>query len=55
MRIIFVPFCLCLRLLGFMVQVLGEEAVSTINEISETKDLRDTEVDLLFVFKTAAE
>ena len=38
-----------------MIQVLDEEAVSTIDEISETKVLRDTEVDSLFVFKTAAE
>ena len=37
-----------------MIQVLSEEAVSTIDEISETKVLKDTEVDSLFVFKTAA-
>ena len=42
-------------LLEFRVQVLSEETVSTIDEISETKVLRDTEVDSLFVFKTAAE
>ena len=44
-----------LFMLGFMIQVLGEEAVSTIDEISETKVLRDTEVGSLFVSKTAAE
>ena len=37
-----------------MIQVLGEEAVSTIDEISETKVLRDTEVGSLIVSKTAA-
>ena len=42
-------------MLGFRVQILGEETVSTIDEISETKVLKDTEVDSLFVFKTAAE
>ena len=41
-------------MLGFMVQVLGGEAVGTIDEISETKVLRDTEVGSLFVSKTAA-
>ena len=44
-----------LLLLGFKVQVLSEGALSTIDEISETKVLRDTEVSSLFVFKTAAE
>ena len=43
------------RLLGFRVQVQGEEAVSMIDGISETKVLRDTEVDSLFVFKVTAE
>ena len=42
-------------LLEFRVQILSEEAVSTNDDISETKVLRDTEVDSLFVFKTAAE
>ena len=41
--------------LGFRVQIQGEEAVSMIDDISETKVLRDTEVDLLFVFKVTAE
>ena len=42
-------------MLRFKVQILNEETVSTIDKISETKDLRNTEVDLLFVFKAAAE
>ena len=46
---------LSFRLLEFRVQVQSEEAVSTIDDISETKDLRNTEVDSLFVFKAAAE
>ena len=43
------------RLLGFRVQVQSEEAVSMIDDISETKVLRDTEVGSLFVFKVTAE
>ena len=42
-------------MLKFKVQILNEETVSTIDEISETKDLRNTEVSLLFVFKVTAE
>ena len=41
--------------LRFRVQVQSEEAVSTIDHISETKVLKDTKVDSLFVFKAAAE
>ena len=41
--------------LEFRVQIQSEEAVSTIDDISETKVLRDTEVDSLFVFKVTAE
>ena len=46
---------LSFRLLEFRVQIQSEEAVSTIDDISETKVLRDTEVDSLFVFKVTAE
>ena len=46
---------LSFRLLEFRVQVQSEEAVSMINDISETKVLRDTEVDSLFVSKVTAE
>ena len=43
------------QMLEFRIQIQNEETVSTINDISETKVLRDTEVDLLFVFKVTAE
>ena len=37
--------------LEFRVQVQSEETVSMIDDISETKVLKDTEIDSLFVFK----
>ena len=46
---------LSFRLLGSDELIEEEEAVSMINDISETKVLRDTEVDSLFVFKVTAE
>ena len=46
---------LSFRLLESDESIEKEEAVSMIDDISETKVLKDTEVDLLFVFKVTAE